>query len=264
MEYTGSRFSGKLSSGRADGEGTYIFPNGTRYVGGFKNGMFEGKGTMYIPNCGAYTALWSEGRKLEGEYKFSDGLEYKEAEWEYCTLKDRRFKTELEEGIRPAGQSQLTNHREGDPKLEPNHADAGDGYVDLKSNDGIVHDFVTGETKRYVEPTETKWLMEKARIGPSGTIGRDVGMLLKNLYTRNDADGKGLSKSELIDILRDCDFNLIRSDTSYTDPYTVVQGMEKENGEDMLSLEEWLALWVPKSSWTQHGASIWLAENLVV
>jgi hypothetical protein len=243
MEYTGSRFQGGLSSGRPDGEGTYIFPNGSRYVGGFKNGMFEGKGTMYIPNCGAYTANWSEGKRIDGEYKFSDGLEYKEADWEYCTKNDRRFKTEIEDGIRPAGQSQLTNFREGDPKLEPNHADAGDGYVDLKSNDGIVHDYKTGETKRYVEPTETKWLMEKARIGPSGTVGRDIGALLNSMYVKNDVDGKGLTRAELIDILRDSDYSLIRTDTSFTDPFTVVQEMENDNPEDIVSLSDWLALW---------------------
>ena len=125
--------------------------------------------------------------------------------------------------------------------------DAGDGYVDLKSNDGIVHDFVTGETKRYVEPTETQWLMEKARIGPSGTVGRDVGALLKSLYVKNDANGKGLSRTELIEILRESDFNVIRSDTLYADPYEVLKSMEEENPEDMLSLEVWLALFVTKT-----------------
>ena len=243
MEYTGSRFQGGLSSGRADGEGTYIFPNGTRYVGGFKNGMFEGKGTMFIPNCGAYTAMWLEGKKVEGEYKFSDGLEYKESEWGYCTLNDRRFKTELEQGIRPAGQSQLTNHREGDPKLEPNHADAGDGYVDLKSNDGKVHDFQTGETKRYVEPTETKWLMEKARIGPSGTVGRDIDALLNSMYVKNDVDGKGMTRGELIDILREADYALIRTDTSWKDPFTLVEEMESADPATVLSLGEWMESW---------------------
>ena len=56
MEYSGSRYEGPTSSGRPEGQGTYIFPNGTRYVGGFKNGVFEGKGTMYTPGGGSYAA----------------------------------------------------------------------------------------------------------------------------------------------------------------------------------------------------------------
>ena len=36
MEYTGSRYDGPQESGRAEGVGTYVFPNGTRYVGGLR------------------------------------------------------------------------------------------------------------------------------------------------------------------------------------------------------------------------------------
>ena len=111
MEYSGSRYDGPQESGRAEGVGTYVFPNGTRYVGGFKNGMFDGEGTMYVPGCGAYTAQWSEGRKVAGSYTFADGLAYEQGEnWDYCTPGDRRFRTERQSGIRPAGEDQLTNN----------------------------------------------------------------------------------------------------------------------------------------------------------
>ena len=248
MEYTGSRFQGLYSSGRPDGEGTYIFPNGTRYVGGFKDGMFEGQGTMYIPNCGAYTATWSEGKQVEGEYKFSDGLEYKESDWEYCTLSDRRFKTELEDGIRPAGQSQLTNNRGGDPLLGKNQADSGDGYVDLKKGNGQVCDFKTGEAVRFVEQSEKKWLMEKCRIGPSGSVGRDVGALLDSIFKKNDLDGAGsLPKGDILNYLRESDYQLIQSDISFTDPKTVADLLESANPEEMLSYGDWMEMWSTSS-----------------
>ena len=243
QEYSGSRFQGGLSSGRADGEGTYIFPNGTRYVGGFKDGMFEGAGTMYIPNCGAYTAQWSEGKKVDGDYKFSDGLEYKADEWEYCTMGDRRFKTELENGIKPAGQSQMTDNSAGDSKLEANQADAGDGYVDLRNGDGQVRDFQTGEPIRYVEASEKKWLMEKCRIGPNGTIGKDVGALLKSIFVKADPDGGNLSKLELMDLLKEADYKLIRTDTSYNDPEAVMKKLEIGDSDALISYDAWLELW---------------------
>ena len=243
MEYSGSRYEGPTSSGRPEGQGTYIFPNGTRYVGGFKNGVFEGKGTMYTPGGGSYAATWSEGRQVSGSYTFSDGLEYKEADWTYCTLGDRRFKTEITDGIRPAGQSQLTNARDGDPRLEEGQADAGDGYVSLRNGDGQVRDFKTGEPLRYVEAGEKKWLAEKCRVGPSGTVGRDVGTALESLFVKADMDGSGaLSRGELVDLLKEADFAVLGADPAFADPAEVLAGLEAGNAEDMLSLDAWLQL----------------------
>ena len=76
--------------------------------------------------------------------------------------------------MKPAGQSQLTDNRDGDPKLEDGQYDAGDGYYDMKKRDGKIRSFKTGEEMRYLEPGEDRWLKEKCRAGPSGTVGRET------------------------------------------------------------------------------------------
>ena len=130
--------------------------------------MFYGKGTIYVPNTGSYTAMWNE--RSRGDYTYADGLEYKKENWEYCTLKDRRFYTEIKNGIKPAGETQLTDNVDGDAKLEEGQYDAGDGYYDFNIGDGKIRSFETGEVVRYLEPGEDKWLRNKCRKGPSGSV----------------------------------------------------------------------------------------------
>ena len=136
--------------------------------------MFHGEGTIFVPGAGSYKAFWKEGKEVSGDYTFADGLEYEKKDWKYCTLDDRRFYTEIQDGLKPAGQSQLTNNRNGDPKLEEGQYDAGDGYYDFKKRDGKIRSFKTGEEMRYLEPGEDKWLKEKCRAGPSGTVERET------------------------------------------------------------------------------------------
>jgi hypothetical protein len=257
MEYSGSRYDGPQESGRAEGVGTYVFPNGTRYVGGFKNGMFDGEGTMYVPGCGAYTAQWSEGRKVAGSYTFADGLAYEQGEnWDYCTPGDRRFRTERQSGIRPAGEDQLTNNigggvpgsGGGDPRLEHGQADTGDGYVELRNGDGQVRDFKTGETLRYMEDGEKSWLQKKCRIGPSGEVGRDVDAALRSLFLKNDVDGKdSIERAELANIL----LQLGKPQTEvlgsqpekFEAPSQVLAELGKGDRDATLSLDAWINLW---------------------
>ena len=170
MEYTGAQYDGPTESGRFEGMGTFTYPNGTKYVGGFKNGTFHGEGTIYVPECGSYTAMWNEGKEVEGDYKFSDELEYRKSDWDYCTLKDRRFYSEIKGGIKPAGASQLTDNKDGDPRLEEGQYDAGDGFYDFNKRDGKVRSFKDGTVVRYLEPGEDKWLKNKCRAGPSGSV----------------------------------------------------------------------------------------------
>ena len=43
------------------------------------------------------------GEGSGGEYTFKDGLKYEEDGWEYCDGLDRRFYSEICNGIKPAG-----------------------------------------------------------------------------------------------------------------------------------------------------------------
>ena len=45
--------------------------------------------------------------QFQGKYTFADGLRYEEENWEYCDGYDRRFYTEIQGGLQPAGT--LTN-----------------------------------------------------------------------------------------------------------------------------------------------------------
>ncbi len=68
---------------------------------------FHGSGTLFFPNGGCLEATWNRGQAtgpgVGGKYIFKDQLEYGEDMWEYCTLKDRRFYSEICNGIKPAG-----------------------------------------------------------------------------------------------------------------------------------------------------------------
>ena len=122
-----SCYEGTKSFGRFEGRGTFEFNDGTKYVGEWKNGQFHGEGTLYFA-YGQYEALWENGREIRGQYSFTDGLEYSESNWIYCSDKDRRFHSEIEtQGPKPAGQLVYANK----PRTIPKGCyDAGDGVFD--------------------------------------------------------------------------------------------------------------------------------------
>ena len=67
---------------------------------------------------------------LDGKYFFFDDLELKEENWEYCTIKDRRFFTEVTKGLRPEGKTLITNDIAGMKEIPEGTYDIGDGYYD--------------------------------------------------------------------------------------------------------------------------------------
>lgn len=62
---------------------------------------------LYFPNGGQFEAKWERGRAVGqgsgGDYTFKDGLKYEEDDWQYCDGLDRRFYSEICNGIKPAG-----------------------------------------------------------------------------------------------------------------------------------------------------------------
>ena len=64
---------------------------------------------LYFPNGGQFEAEWEKGHAVGegsgGKYMFKDGLKYEEDDWGYCDGRDRRFYSEICNGIKPAGIS---------------------------------------------------------------------------------------------------------------------------------------------------------------
>jgi len=161
------RFQGDVKNGRMEGRGKFFFENGNVYEGEFLNNQFHGQGTITFPGSGKYEATWVFGKASDGKYTFGDGLGYQEKDWKYCTPEDRRYRTEREDGIRPAGHDQLTDSR-GFRELPRGCYDVGDGY--LNPVDNLVYQYRTsanGATKalRPAEDGELAWAKEKCRVG---------------------------------------------------------------------------------------------------
>ncbi|KAL4219591.1 MORN repeat-containing protein 5 [Mactra antiquata] len=167
MEYTGSSYEGDYKNGRLEGNGKYTFPTETRYEGELKDGMFHGKGTLFFPNGSKYVATWENGRALEGKYTFADGLPYEEENWEYCDGYDRRFYTEIKNGLKPAGRSQLTN-RVPPREIPSGCYDCGDGFYDPKSR--VVVDY-NKKFLRNADDDEHNWIVKTCRKGWDEYVG---------------------------------------------------------------------------------------------
>ncbi|AWP15150.1 putative MORN repeat-containing protein 5 [Scophthalmus maximus] len=112
-----------------EGQAEYTFPTETKYEGEMKEGMFHGKGVLHFPNGSKHEATWENGKAIQGSFTFADGLQYHEQDWDYCDGNDRRFYSERCNGLRPAGESQLTDLHP--PRVIPDSCyDCGDGFYD--------------------------------------------------------------------------------------------------------------------------------------
>ncbi|XP_022536680.2 LOW QUALITY PROTEIN: MORN repeat-containing protein 5 [Astyanax mexicanus] len=159
MELTGSSYSGSYREGRMEGDGVYTFPTQSRYEGEMKDGMFHGKGVMYFPNGAKYEGTWEKGICKQGQYTFSDGLQYQEKDWNYCDGYDRRFYNERCHGLKPAGESQLTN--DDPPLIIPDGCyDCGDGFYNPDSR--VVTDY-EGNFLRNADDEECEWIVQTCR-----------------------------------------------------------------------------------------------------
>jgi len=123
---------------------------------------FHGEGTLYFNNAGTYNAIWKEGVSLSGDYTFSDGLKFSDPEkWNYCTT-DRRFATEINDGIKPGStDSQITNNHPPQP-IPAGCYDTGDGIYNPET--GLIEEY-SGRFLRRADTDEAKWIVANCRIG---------------------------------------------------------------------------------------------------
>ena len=165
-------YTGERKNGRMEGFGTYRFPSGTTYTGEFVDGEFHGEGVLQFADCGKYHAVWEHGKAIKGRYVFADGLAYTEPQdgaWSYCTADgDRRFYSELVEGLRPSGDSQLANAHPPKP-IPPGTWDVGDGFL---ADDGKVYPYLEKEGMpkaviylRKADHDEETWAKANCRRG---------------------------------------------------------------------------------------------------
>ena len=98
---------------------------------------------------------------VEGKYFFYDELEYQKDNWEYCTLNDRQFYTEIKKGLRPDGLTLVTNDINGIKQIPEGTYDVGDGYYDpVKKAIYDYNDNILRELEEEPEETEA-WIKDK-------------------------------------------------------------------------------------------------------
>jgi hypothetical protein len=164
LEWSGSSYVGPIKDGWFEGKGRFKFPSGVVYEGEFYKGEFHGKGTLIFTNGGKYKATWNRGKAVDGEYEYYDGLIYDSQNWNYCQIPDRRFYTEIKEGLRPAGATLMVNDAKGPKNMAHGTYDVGEGYYDRNKN--MVYSY-EGEEKYVPEDTDISDIIEKYRYNPS-------------------------------------------------------------------------------------------------
>ncbi|XP_056157896.1 MORN repeat-containing protein 5 [Lampris incognitus] len=170
MELIGSSYKGDTKHGRMEGRGEYAFPTETKYVGEVKDGLFHGNGALYFANGSKYEATWVKGLAQQGTFTFSDGLVYQEKDWGYCDSHDRRFYSEKCNGLKPAGESQLTDL---DPPrvISDGCYDCGDGFYNPVTR---VITAYNGDILRNADDHEHEWIVRTCRKARDDVVGPDV------------------------------------------------------------------------------------------
>jgi hypothetical protein len=164
--FSDEQYDGQSKWGWYEGFGRYQFRNGVVYEGEFHKGEFHGNGTLIYPNGGKFKARWERGRMIDGEYEYYDGLMYNSENWDYCQSHDRRFYTEIKEGLRPAGATLIVNDPAGPPRIPSGTYDAGvgQGYYDPRRDQFFTYD---GEEIPAPEDMSTEWILDKCRYQPA-------------------------------------------------------------------------------------------------
>jgi hypothetical protein len=160
-----------MSFGRYCGYGKLELADGNRYEGEFLNGLFHGRGTLFFPE-GKLEGTWELGKQVEGQFTFSDGLEYDENDWGYCIEGDRRFHSEKttsdDNGIAAAGE--LNYFDTGLKRVVPlGTYDAGNGI--FTPSTGQVSAYDNPLEVREATPEEKEWIIAKAPKASTKDMG---------------------------------------------------------------------------------------------
>ncbi|CAB3254532.1 unnamed protein product [Arctia plantaginis] len=166
---TGSQYEGSWDILGMSGSGTYTFPNGVIYEGDFEDGMFHGAGQLEYPDGTLVTGVFKKGVITNRKLIFPDGLIYEEQNWGYCKMPDRRYTAEYDNGIEPAGRSNIT--AEMPPReIPPGFYDTGDGFYDPKTLSVYKADDLSCVLRSPSEH-EQKWIVANCRTAPETVLG---------------------------------------------------------------------------------------------
>lgn len=123
-----------------------------------------------MPNVAHNNEFHPLPQEVKGEFVFHDGVEFKEKNWDYCDAKDRRFRSEQVAGstIRAAGELEYVNAPPAF-RLPLDCYDCGDGFYDPEAKKVFDYEKLDDAGDRVVlrvpDEKETKWIMEKCRVG---------------------------------------------------------------------------------------------------
>mmetsp|Transcript_7465 Transcript_7465/g.17692 ORF Transcript_7465/g.17692 Transcript_7465/m.17692 type:complete len:181 (-) Transcript_7465:80-622(-) len=164
--WSGTKYEGPEKNEWYEGEGKFKFPNGVVYEGQFRKGEFHGEGALVYPNNGGrYQAKWERGYAVEGKYLFNDGLLYEDRNWQYVSQGDRRFYTEVLEGLQPAGKTLLTNEKVP-PPIPKGTYDYGNGYYDPETHKIMSYNCGSGSKEvETLDEAEEQFILAHCRKG---------------------------------------------------------------------------------------------------
>ena len=137
-----------------------MFSDGSVFEGGFRDGQFHGPGRLHFPGKGTFVGEWAHGKVTTGTYVFADGLEFAEKDWQYLLESDRRFWSEIQEGIVGGDCVQLTN-RDPPPDIPLGCYDVGDGYY--CPTDRHVYTY-RGDVLRTATDEEERFALSSCRV----------------------------------------------------------------------------------------------------
>ncbi|KAK4883702.1 hypothetical protein RN001_007021 [Aquatica leii] len=157
---TKSIYTGQWNVLGMHGKGNFMFPHDVEYEGNLRDGMFHGDGTLTYPMGQKLEGTWNKGKLVDYKFSYSDNLDYT-APWDYCQMPDRRFFKCVEEGLRPAGRSLLTNS-ETARRIPKGCYDTGDGYYNPKTK-CVMSAITPGKIIRIPTSAEETWIQQHCR-----------------------------------------------------------------------------------------------------
>nr|XP_021185259.2 MORN repeat-containing protein 5 [Helicoverpa armigera] len=169
---TGTVYEGEYDQFDMNGYGEFTFASGVKYVGSFENGLFHGRGELIFPHDDEVAVIrgrFHKGVMTERSLHFDDILDYRERDWKYCTMPDRRFAIEYIEKLKPGGNSYLTAEQPT-KEIPEGFYDTGNGFFDpVQKVVFKYHDL--SAIKRAPSIREQEWIMKNCRRGTIEPLG---------------------------------------------------------------------------------------------